>query len=394
MNGIRPWQSVPRKATIAFLFAVFFIFTTTGFANDIIDMGRQPQLRFGLGVLLSGLFAVGYAASGISLRRRFWIAFVPLFALQAVVTGWLSRSFPDAPSPLQMGPAEIARLQSRLRFDGVAVIIAVALAYAGFIYVSISEARRHARAQTEKALLESEMAAARQVQQLILPAHDQSFPGYTVESVYQPARQVGGDFFQIFPVGERGLLIVVGDVAGKGLPAAMHVSMLVGSIRAMVEGTHDPVLILRRLHERLLGRTGGAFCTALTARISDDGCVTIANAGHLSPYLDGKEVEIPGALPLGIAGGGQYEPVSLELRPGSRLVFVSDGVVEAQNQAGELFGFDRARAISTEPAAAIVDAALRFGQSDDITVVTIQRLPVTDAPGHQKSERTLAPNLI
>ena len=105
-------------------------------------MGRQPQLRFGLGVLLSGLFAVAYAASCISLRRRFWIAFVPLFALQAVVTGWLSRSFPDAPSPLQMDAAEIAHLQSRLRFDGVAVIIAVAMGYAGFIYVSISEARR------------------------------------------------------------------------------------------------------------------------------------------------------------------------------------------------------------------------------------------------------------
>src|SRR3954447_547226 len=227
MSGIHPWQSVPRKAMVAFLLAVFFIFTTSGFANDIIDMGRQPQLRFGLGVLLSGLFAVGYAATGITLRRRFWIAFVPLFALQAVVMGLLSRSFPDAPRPLQMGTAEIARLQSRLVFDGVAVIIAVALGYAGFIYVSISEGRRHARAHTEKALLESEMAAARQVQQLILPAQDQSFPGYTVESVYQPARQVGGDFFQIFPIGQRGLLIIVGDVAGKGLPAAMHVSMLV-----------------------------------------------------------------------------------------------------------------------------------------------------------------------
>ena len=215
-----------------------------------------------------------------------------------------------------------------------------------------------------------------------------------MESVYQPARKVGGDFFQIFSIGERGLLTVVGDVAGKGLPAAMHVSMLVGSICGMAEGTHDPVVILRRLHERLLGRTGGAFCTALSACISDDGCVTIANAGHLSSYLDGKEVEIPGALPLGIAGGGQYEPVNLELRPGSRLVFVSDGVVEAQNQAGELFGFDRARAISIEPAAAIVDAALRFGQSDDITVLTIQRLPVTDAPRHEKCERTLASNLF
>jgi hypothetical protein len=394
MNGVNPWQSVPRKAIVAFLFAVFFSFTTMGFAGDIIDMGRQPRLRFALGVVLSGLFAVGYAASGVTLRRRFWMAMVPLFIVQAFVMGSLNNRFPDVPVPVQMGAAEIALLQSRLHFDGLAVAVAVALGYAGFIYVSVSEGRRHARAHTEKALLESEMAAARQVQQLILPAQDQSFPGYTVESVYQPARQVGGDFFQIFPIGKRGLLIVVGDVSGKGLPAAMHVSMLVGSIRATAEDTHDPVLILRRLHERLLGRSGGAFCTALAASIADDGRVTIANAGHLSPYLDGRELELPGALPLGIAGGGQYEPITVELRPGSRLVFVSDGVVEAQNPTRELFGFDRARAISVEPAAAIVDAAVRYGQSDDITVVTVERLPAGDAPDHPRSARALAPDLV
>jgi sigma-B regulation protein RsbU (phosphoserine phosphatase) len=131
------------------------------------------------------------------------------------------------------------------------------------------------------------------------------------------------------------------------------------------------------------------FSTALAARISDDGLVTIANAGHLSPYLDGQEVQLPGALPLGVAGGGQYDATTLQLRPGSRLTFYSDGVVEAQKPDGELFGFDRARTISVQPAAAIVAAAVRFGQSDDITVVTIERLitnelsdALRDAPIH------------
>jgi len=109
------------------------------------------------------------------------------------------------------------------------------------------------------------------------------------------------------------------------------------------------------------------------ARISATGSVTIANAGHLSPYLDGKEVELPGALPLGVMTGVAYETTQLFLAPGSRLTFYSDGVVEAQNQNGELFGFDRAREISTQPAAAIVEAARQFGQEDDITVVTIFR---------------------
>ena len=105
--------------------------------------------------------------------------------------------------------------------------------------------------------------------------------------------------------------------------------------------------------------------------------VTIANAGHLSPYLDGKEMELPGALPLGIADSGKFETRQFELRPGSRLTFYSDGVVEAQNKSGELFGFERAKAISTQSAAAIVAAAVKFGQEDDITVVTIERLAAT-----------------
>ena len=175
------------------------------------------------------------------------------------------------------------------------------------------------------------------------------------------------------PVGEDGLLFVIGDVSGKGLPAAMLVSLVIGSIRATAEEMHHPVVLLRRLHGRIAGRTPGGFVTALAALITNDGLVTFANAGHLSPYLDGQEVELPGALPLGISGGGRYEATRAELRPGSRLTFLSDGVVEAQNESGELFGFDRAKAISREPAAAIVEAAVQFGQADDITVVTIGR---------------------
>jgi hypothetical protein len=379
MNGVNPWQTTPPKSIVVFLLAVFFVFTTFGFVTDIMDMGHQPPLRYGVSVLLSGLFAVAYAATGITLKSQFWKGVLPIFAVQFVVMGFLGHWLPDAAQSVQSGAAEMDRLHDRLTFDGVAIIVAVCLGYTGFLYVSISEGRRHVRVHTEMALLEGEMAAARQVQQLILPARGESFPGYTVESVYQPARQVGGDFFQILPAGSGGLLIVIGDVAGKGLPAAMLVSMLVGSIRATAEDTQDPVLMLRRLHERLVGRTSGGFATALAAHINGNGHVTIANAGHLSPYLDGREIELTGALPLGIDGGGRYEAARFELRTGGRLTFYSDGVVEAQNQKGELFGFDRAKAISTQSAASIVEAAVHFGQADDITVVTIERLAIGEA---------------
>jgi serine phosphatase RsbU (regulator of sigma subunit) len=288
--------------------------------------------------------------------------------------GSLVRWFPDAPQPKQLGGAELGRLESRLAIDGLATLAAVGLGYAGFVFVFISEGKRHIRVNTEKATLEAEMAAAREVQQVILPRQGESFPGYLVESVYQPAQQVGGDFFQVLQAGERGLLLVIGDVAGKGLPAAMLVAMLIGAIRATAEDTHDPVLMLSRLHGRLIGRNYHGFTTALAAHISENGIVTIANAGHLSPYLDGREVPLPGALPLGVECGGQYEATSFELRPGSRLTFYSDGVVEAQNQKGELLGFERARAISVQSAVAIAAEAAQFGQADDITVVTIKRI--------------------
>jgi len=208
---------------------------------------------------------------------------------------------------------------------------------------------------------------------VILPEQVGTVPGYTVESIYLPAQQVGGDFFQILPAGEGGLLLVVGDVAGKGLPAAMLVSVLVGAIRGVAAYTKDPAELLANLNERLVGRAGGGFSTALVAHIAADGSVTVANAGHLSPYLDGKEIALPGALPLGVEGGARYETTQFRLAAGSRLTFYSDGVVEAQNQKGELLGFERGRELSTQPAAAIVEAAKAFGQSDDITVVTIER---------------------
>jgi len=227
-----------------------------------------------------------------------------------------------------------------------------------------------------QALLEAELQAAQEVQQLLVPEQIGAVPGFAVDSVYQPAQQVGGDFFQVLPAIHGGLLVVVGDVAGKGLPAAMLVSVLVGALRSAADYTQNPAELLANLNERLLGRAGGGFSTALVAHIAADGAVEVANAGHLSPYLDGIEVELPGALPLGVAAGTEYAITKFYLAPESRLTFYSDGVVEAQNSRGELFGFERSRALSTHPAIDIVAAARKFGQQDDITVVTIERSPV------------------
>jgi len=242
------------------------------------------------------------------------------------------------------------------------------------VSLAIIMLQRSTTMSRRQAQLEGELAAAQEVQRVLVPEQTGGVPGFSVESVYEPAQQVGGDFFQILPIGGGGVLIVVGDVAGKGLPAAMLVSVLVGAVRAVAEYTSGPAEILANLNERLVGRSGGAFSTALAAFIAPDGRVTIANAGHLSPYLDGREVELPGALPLGVASAARYETVEFQMNGGSRLTFYSDGVVEAQRPDGELFGFERAREVSMKSAAEIVETAKRFGQEDDITVVTVTRI--------------------
>jgi hypothetical protein len=246
---------------------------------------------------------------------------------------------------------------------------------------------RSTRIAQQQAHLETEMAAAREVQQIILPEQLEHVPGFSIESAYVPAQQVGGDFFQILPAPEGSLLLVIGDVAGKGLPAAMLVSVLVGAIRGVTEYTCEPAELLANLNQRLVGRVAGNFSTALAAHIFPDGSVVMSNAGHLPPYLDGQEVAISGALPLGAKFGTRYETIRFHLPRGSRLTFYSDGIVEAQNPKGELFGFERGREISMDPVASIVEAAKQFGQQDDITVIAITRnaAAVRDAAQAQKA---------
>jgi hypothetical protein len=253
---------------------------------------------------------------------------------------------------------------------GILLHLIFLLAMCVFLILRFTRARRH------EVKLAGELEAARQVQQVLLPDQLDQCPGFLVDCVYRPAEQVGGDFFQQIGDGQGGMLVVLGDVSGKGLPAAMLVSVLVGAIRAEAAHGTDPITVLRSLNDRMMGRSHGGFTTCLAAHISAGGLLTVANAGHLPPYLNGAEVAVPGALPLGILPHPEYEVVTVQLAPGDRLTFVSDGVVEAQAKLlprpGELFGFDLTRALSVFPAHRIADAAAGFGQTDDITVVTVE----------------------
>ncbi len=228
------------------------------------------------------------------------------------------------------------------------------------------------RHQRETAL---DIKQAREVQQVLIPAELPQVPGLTIESEYRPAREVGGDFFQIIPHAADGsVLIVVGDVTGKGLQAGMLVALIVGAIRNQTDTNSDPLSMLQSLNRRLYGR-GHAHATCLALRISADGAVTLANAGHLPPYLNGKELPMEGAMPLGIIDGAEFSVMRFQLAAGDALMLMSDGVAEAQNEDGQLFGFERIHELLQKPitAAEVATAAQNFGQQDDISVLRIVR---------------------
>ena len=182
---------------------------------------------------------------------------------------------------------------------------------------------------------------------------------------------MGGDFFQILPTKDGGVLTVIGDVSGKGMPAAMTVSLLVGTLRTLAHYTQSPGEILRDMNQRMLARSSGGFTTCLVLRCDADGQLTFANAGHIAPYLAGKELPLENGLPLGLAAETTYTESRFQLAPGDQLTLLTDGVVESRDKTGALFGFERSAALSTQAAEEIAYAAQAFGQDDDITVLTL-----------------------
>ena len=227
-------------------------------------------------------------------------------------------------------------------------------------------------------LIALDIKQAQEVQQVILPEARTTLPGLVIESEYRPARDVGGDFFQIIPNNaDDSLLIVAGDVTGKGLKAGMLVALLVGAIRSTAQFDRDPVVMLDSLNQRLLGR-GDAHATCLALSIARDGEVKLANAGHMPPYLNGEPVAMEGALPLGITPQAEFSVMRFKLVEGDRLMLLSDGIVEAMDKEGHLFGFDRVQDLlrTKSTAAEVASAAQNFGQEDDISVITVTRTAV------------------
>ena len=236
--------------------------------------------------------------------------------------------------------------------------------------------RRFAQTEREQIELQGELAAAREIQRSILPASMPAIEGLRLDARYVPATSVAGDFYDVLVLDERRCGVLVADVSGHGIPAALVASMVKVAVASQARLADDPAALLAELNAVLLRDVRGGFVTA-TYLYFDGPSVHVANAGHPAPLLvRGSEVrELGTANPLlGRFKGARYAAVAADLQRGDRIVAFTDGITEALNVRGEMFGEERLHETlrQGEDIVAAVEAwRARSSDADDLTVVTI-----------------------
>ena len=239
--------------------------------------------------------------------------------------------------------------------------------------------------------VEQELRVARSIQQASLPKEVPTLENWQITPYYQPAREVGGDFYDLFELEDGRVTVVMGDAAGKGIPAALVVSATSSVLRAVAQalGSSSPSEVLAQVNETLFARIPpNMFVTCFYAILDPkNGSMNYANAGHDLPYLwhggDCEELRARG-MPLGLMAGMSYEQKEIELDAGEGVLFYSDGLVEAHDAKGEMFGFPRLRDLIAEhdDKRALGDFLLEdlysfvgegWEQEDDITLLTLRR---------------------
>jgi predicted ester cyclase len=241
----------------------------------------------------------------------------------------------------------------------------------------------------ERERVEQEMRVARRIQQASLPKEVPTLEGWEISPHYQPAREVAGDFYDFHLLSEGRLGLVVGDATGKGVPAALVMSTTLGMLRLAAQSpSSSPGEMLGRVNEALFPYIpANMFVTCFYAILEPESAsLTYANAGHDLPYLhrngDAEELRARG-MPLGLMPGMSYEEKEIELKAGEVALFYSDGLVEAHDPKGEMFGFPRLLALVAQHVEGSLgdflleelSSFVRKGweQEDDITLLTLRR---------------------
>jgi hypothetical protein len=249
--------------------------------------------------------------------------------------------------------------------------------------------REQQQTARERAVLAGEMQAASEIQHMLAPRILETSPALQIDVAFHPMRDVGGDFYLCRVLANGRQRVLIGDVSGKGAAAAMTAALLLGA--AAARDSDSPAALLAHLNRVLCENHLSGFATCLCTDVAPDGAVTLANAGHLPPYLAGSEIVSESCLPLGLASISSYPETCFQLPQGVQLTLLSDGVAEARNSEGELFGLDRTAAASTGSAEEVARAAQSHGQEDDITILTVTRLADGQQSTGQLSAQALEP---
>jgi serine phosphatase RsbU (regulator of sigma subunit) len=244
------------------------------------------------------------------------------------------------------------------------------------------------RAEEDREREARELSAARLIQQQLLPKEMPSLPGWRIAAFYRPAREVGGDFYDFLKLPGGQIAIVTGDVTDKGIPAALVMATTHSILRGEAPGLASPGAVLERANDRLyLDIPAHMFVTCLYAVLDPaNGRLRYANAGHNLPYVATNgvtELRATG-MPLGAMPGMTYEENETYLAPGDSILLHSDGLAEAHNPAGEMFGFPRLQKVveNSRSSEHLIDESLAelrefvgesWEQEDDITLVVLQR---------------------
>jgi hypothetical protein len=332
------WKTLSPRSFGLFLLGVFLVFSAIGFASDVTDMGRTPKLRFVLSILISGIFPVLYAFGGFALRKHFWKAFIPIFAFHYFLMYRLSVWLPAPQQLTQMDAAGIARMHSRLSFDGLAIMVVVALGYTCFLYVTITECRRYFRAHAEIEL-------AMEIHRVLVPAIDTKIGGYEFYGRSSPSGEVGGDLIDLAG-SEEHWVAYVADVAGHGVAPGVVMGMAKSAARMLLSSGDDTGHLLRRLNEVLYPlKKPDMFVTFCFLAKNGEG-LRVGLAGHpailhFSARTNAvTQLECPN-MPLGILPSGDFASSEVRAEQGDVFALYTDGFLEPANAAGEEFGLAR-----------------------------------------------------
>jgi hypothetical protein len=372
--------SAPRNALVAFLLGVFLIFSIVGLAGDIAEMGRAPTLRFVLSILISGVFPVFYAVTGFALRKQFWKALVPLFAVHLVLMNVLVRWLPARPQPAQMSAADIAWVQSRLNIDEWAIVVAVFVGYGCFLYVTITEGRRFFR-------VAAEIELAAEIHRVLVPAIDTKIGNFQFYGRSLPSGQVGGDLIDLAG-SEESWVAYVADVSGHGVAPGVVMGMAKSAARMLLSSGDDATHLLPRLNEVLYPlKKPDMFITFCFLAKTKNG-LRVGLAGHPAIlHFSAKtnevtQLECPN-MPLGILPSADFDSAEIQTDHGSVLALYTDGFLETADTGGEEFGLKRLQAElqkhGTQPLDVIYrslqDSVTRYGaQFDDQSLLLIRQL--------------------